>query len=81
MAARSVWNRTVRYAVVDRLDSGTWLAGGGCVPHVRDRVTFYGGVLAQPLHGIEINGCRVYDAAPDKRLAWSRDLLTLTLNR
>lgn len=42
-----------------------WLADTGCIPHVGDTVTFYGGVSGQPLHGIEINGRRVYYDAAD----------------
>lgn len=42
-----------------------WLADTGCIPHIGDTVTFYGGVAGQPLHGIEINGRRVYYDAAD----------------
>ncbi len=57
------WSIEVEDASGVRLDY--WLADTGCVPHVGDTVTFYGGVLGEPLHGIEINGCRVYYDAAD----------------
>lgn len=37
-----------------------WVADSGYVPQVGDPARFYGGALGQPLHGLEINGCRVF---------------------
>ena len=45
-----------------------WIAGASdCVPQVGDIARFYGGVSGTPLHGLEINGYRVYydDEAAD----------------
>ena len=42
-----------------------WVADSDCTPHVGDTASFYGGTHGQPLHGLEINGCRVYLDAAD----------------
>jgi len=45
-----------------------WIAGADeCIPRVGDTARFYGGVSGMLLHGLEINGCRVFfeDMAAD----------------